>query len=144
MTNVSLYDPLSTRLSKIFNHLFWHPTLFNQQEDTQSFPFKLDVCEDDKNYFVRADLPGVAKEDIRVDVDDNQVYIYAEVKKSQEEKVEKNVICSERYEGKVFRSFTLDRNIDESRAEAKYVDGVLTLTLPKKSDGKNSKHLAVQ
>ena len=63
---------------------------------------------------------------------------------SKEEKAEKNVICSERYEGKVFRSFTLDRNIDESRAEAKYVDGVLTLTLPKKSDGKNSKHLAVQ
>lgn len=131
MTNISLYDPLSTRLSKLFNHLFWRPTLFNRRRETQSFAFKLDVSEEDKNYFARAALPGAAKEDIRVDVDDNQVRIYPKIKKSQEEKVEKNVICSERYEGKVYRSFTLDRNIDESKAQAKYADGALTLTLPK-------------
>ena len=54
------------------------------------------------------------------------------------------MICSARYKGKVLRSFTLARNIDESRAQAKDVDGVLTLTLPKKSDGQNSQRLAMQ
>ena len=89
MTNFSLCDPLRTRLSKLSNRLFWHPTLLNQQEETQSFPFKLDISEDEENYFARANLPGVTKEDIRVDADDNQVRIDAEIKKSRAEKEKK-------------------------------------------------------
>ena len=70
--------------------------------------------------------------------------ISAELNTRKEEKKDKNVIYSERYEGKVFRSFTLDRGVDESKAEAKYADGVLVLTLPKKTDGNNSKQLEVK
>jgi len=144
MANLSLYDPFSTRLNKMFNHLLWNtPSLIGDQE-LQPLQLKIDVSEDDNNYSVRADIPGVKKEDIRVSVDGNQVSISAEAKSSKEEKKDKNLIYSERYEGKVFRSFTLDRDVDESKSQAKYSDGVLELTLPKKVASKNSKQLSVE
>lgn len=144
MANVSIYDPFNTRLNRIFNHFLWNnPALLDDQDVGQALKLKLDVSEDDKNYLVHADLPGVKKEDIRVSVEGNQVTISAEVNK-KEEKKDKNVIYSERYEGKVYRSFSLDCNVDESKAEAKYADGVLELTLPKKTGDNSSKQLTVQ
>ena len=95
---------------------------------------KVDVSEDDKAYTVRAEIPGVGKEDIKVSVEGNEVSISAEVKKEKEEKEGKKVIRSERYYGKVFRSFALDHDMDPDAAKAKYSDGVLELTLPKKAD----------
>jgi HSP20 family protein len=139
MANVSLYDPFSSRLNKLFNNFPAFPAMFEEKE---GLGIKIDVSEDEKNFSVRADIPGVKKEDIRVDIDGNRVSISAEAKKSKEEKKE-NVVYSERYEGKVFRSFTLDSNVDEAKAEAKYADGVLELTLPKKGNG-SAKRLAVQ
>jgi HSP20 family protein len=93
---------------------------------------KMDVSEDDKTYTVRAEIPGVKKEDIKVAVDGNEVSISAEVKKETEEKEGKKVIRSERYYGSVYRSFTLDHDMDPDATKAKYSDGVLVLTLPKK------------
>jgi HSP20 family protein len=139
MANISLYDPFGTRLNKLLNNFFWHPAMF---EDKEGMELKLDLAEDEKNYVVRADLPGVKKDDIRIDIDGNHVSISAQVQNAKEEKKE-NVVYSERYEGKVFRSFTLDCNVDESKAQAKYADGVLELTLPKKANG-NGKRLTVQ
>lgn len=145
MANLSIYDPFNTRLNRIFNHFLWNnPTLLDEQDGVQALKLKLDVSEDDKNYMVHADLPGVKKEDIRVSIDGNQVTISAELNCKKEEKKDKNVVYSERYEGKVFRSFSLDCNIDESKAEAKYSDGVLELTLPKKTGNNSCKQLAVQ
>lgn len=92
---------------------------------------KLDVTEDDKAFYVKADLPGVKKEDIMVEVDGDQVSITAEVKRETEEKKGEAVVHSERYFGKQYRSFTLGRAIERSKAEAKFTDGVLSLTLPK-------------
>jgi len=145
MANLSIYDPFGTRLNKVFNSLFWnHPALAGEQDDIKGLQLKLDVSEDEKSYSVRADLPGVKKEDIRVSVDGNQITISAEVKSSREETKDKNLIYSERYEGKVYRSFTLDGSVDESKSQAKYADGVLELTLPKKTDNGTSKQLSVQ
>jgi HSP20 family protein len=93
---------------------------------------KMDVSEDDKAYTVRAEIPGVKKDDIKVAVEGNQVSISAEVKKEKEEKEGKKVIRSERYYGKVYRSFSLAQEVDQNAAKAKYSDGVLELTLPKK------------
>jgi HSP20 family protein len=92
---------------------------------------RVDVSEDDQAYTVKADLPGVAKEDIKVKVDGNRVSITAEVKRESEEQG-RNMLCTERSCGQQFRSFTLESAIDESKADAKYENGVLTLTLPKK------------
>lgn len=92
---------------------------------------KMDVSEDDKAYHVKAELPGTKKEDIRVEIDGNEVAIHAEVKKEREEKKGEAVVCSERYYGKQYRSFTLRHDIDQANATAKYEDGVLELVLPK-------------
>jgi HSP20 family protein len=100
---------------------------------------KLDVEEDDKAYVIKADLPGVAKDDIKVSIDGNRVAITAEVKKEKG----KNVLRSERYYGSLYRSFMLDHDVDDAKAEAKYQDGVLELKLPKKP-GAAAKQLTVK
>ncbi|TCS72181.1 heat shock protein Hsp20 [Sulfuritortus calidifontis] len=96
---------------------------------------KIDVKEDDKSYTVHADLPGVKKEDIHVNIEGNTVAINAEVKRESEQKEGEKVLHSERYYGKVYRSFTLGHDIDEAAAKAKFENGVLDLTLPKKTTG---------
>ena len=97
---------------------------------------KVDVKEDDKTYTVHAEVPGVAKEDIHVSVDGNLVTLRAEVKQQDLQTKEEKVLRSERYFGAVSRSFQLPMDIDQSLSKAKYDNGVLTLTLPKKTGGK--------
>lgn len=94
---------------------------------------KLDVNEADANYVVKADVPGVRKEDIDVRIDGNQVTISAEVKKEKEEKKDGRVLRSERQYGFASRSFSLACDVDEAKSVAKYENGVLELTLPKKT-----------
>jgi HSP20 family protein len=95
---------------------------------------RIDVKEDDTNYTVHAEMPGVAKQDIQVDIDGNMVSISAEVKRETERKDSEKLVHSERYYGKVARSFSLGQEVDEARATAKFDNGVLELTLPKKAD----------
>jgi HSP20 family protein len=104
---------------------------------------KMDVKERNGNYIVRAEIPGVKKEDIKVDIEGDTVSISAEVKQEKEQKEDDRVIRSERYYGNVYRSFSLGQDVDEKGANAKYTDGVLELTLPKKA-GSKSKQIAVQ
>jgi len=92
---------------------------------------KLDVVEDEAAYHVKADLPGVKKEDIAVEIDGNQVSLSAEVRREKEEKKDEKVVHAERYFGRQFRSFTLAHSIDRKAVDAKFADGVLELTLPK-------------
>lgn len=94
---------------------------------------KIDVSENEHAYTVKAEIPGVKKEDIKVDVEQNQVSISAEMHKESEQKVKDTIVCSERYVGQQYRSFMLAHEIDDGKVEAKYHDGVLELTLPKKS-----------
>ena len=101
-----------------------------------------DVHEDEAAYTIKADIPGVKKDAIDVRVDGNVVTIGAEVKREHEEKKEGRVLRSERYVGYASRSFTLASDVDEGQADAKYVDGVLTLKLPKKAKA-SSKRLSV-
>lgn len=100
---------------------------------------KMDVSETDAAYLVKAEIPGVKKEDISVDISGNQVSIKAEVKQEKEEKEGSRVVRSERYQGQQYRSFTLAHEIDNAKADAKYQDGVLTLSLPKKQNGSAKK-----
>ena len=104
---------------------------------------RMDVIDKNDRFEVLVDLPGVKKEDIRVAIEGNQVFIEAELKKEKEEKKGEKVVRSERYYGKQSRSFTLGHDIDAGKAEAKYNDGVLELKLPKKANG-SSKELKVQ
>lgn len=93
----------------------------------------LDVVEKNGAYKVRADLPGMKKEDISVRIDGNVVNIQAKTQDIAESKDgDGNVLYNERYYGTVSRTFTLDQELDETKATGKYADGVLTLELPKK------------
>ena len=95
--------------------------------------FRLDVVEDEKGYVATADLPGVAKDEIQVTIDGNQVTIAAEVKRSAERKDNERALHVERYVGQLFRTFTLPAEIDESASEAKFENGVLELRLARKA-----------
>ncbi len=97
---------------------------------------KLDVTENDKAFNVKVDLPGVKKEDISVEVEGNQVSITAETKKETEEKQGDTILHTERYYGRQSRTFMLSSEIDRNAVEAKFVDGVLNLTLPKTAAAK--------
>ena len=92
----------------------------------------MDVSEDDKAYHVHAEIPGVKREDIQVNIEGNQVSISAEVKNEKDVKEGEKLLHSERYYGSVSRAFSLAQDVDEGAAQAKYRDGVLELTLPKK------------
>ena len=94
---------------------------------------KVDLSEQDGSYAVKAEIPGVKKEDIHVEIDGNQVSISAEVRQDKEVKDGERVLRSERYFGQVSRSFQLAHDIDEAAASASFKDGVLALTLPKKT-----------
>jgi HSP20 family protein len=93
---------------------------------------RMDVDETDDAYAITADIPGVNKEDIKVQIDGNLVAISAERKQDTEEK-KGNTVRSERHWGQQYRAFTLQCPVDDTKAEARYENGVLKLTLPKKA-----------
>ena len=130
MTALKRYDPFGD-LDDMFKG-FWMRPVRLDVDMPQQLQIKLDVKSSDGAYTVAAELPGVKKEDIKVDIDGSRVTISAEVKKESEEKKGDEVIRSERYYGALSRTFTLDADIDEAKVDAKYADGVLKLTLPKK------------
>jgi HSP20 family protein len=102
--------------------------------------FKIDVREEGNSYLVEADLPGLKKDDIKIEIDGAQVSISAEYKSEATRKEGESpvagdgarVVYTERSVGAVGRSFELPAEIDQAAASAKYEDGVLKLTLPKK------------
>ena len=147
MANLTRYDPFNLArldpfgdIDDLFKGFFVRPVLFEGQPQMQ---IKMDLKEDDKAYTVHADIPGVKKDDIHVSIEGNQVSISAETRIEKEEKKGEKVLRSERYVGKVARSFTLAHDVDEASAQAKYSDGVLELTLPKKAVTA-AKKLAIQ
>lgn len=129
MANITRFDSDDT-FDDLFRGFWMRPVRAGGQQDIQ---IKLDVKEDDKAYTVHAEIPGVKKEDIHVAIDGGQVSISAETKKEKEVKEGTKVLRSERYYGKVSRSFALGQDVDESKSEAHYKDGVLELSLPKKT-----------
>lgn len=140
-SNISRYDPffMDNDLDDWFKGYFIRPITLQGQPSLQ---MKVDVSENDKAYTVRADIPGAKKDDIAVNIDDNEVSISAEVKEEKEKKNGERLIRKERYYGKVYRSFTLPQDVDEKAAQAHYEQGVLELTLPKKPASK-AKQLTV-
>lgn len=94
---------------------------------------RVDVKENPVAYTVDAEVPGVAKEDIHVTIEGAVVTLRAEVKQQDAEREGERVLRSERFFGAVTRAFQLPQDIDEAQAKARYDNGVLRLTLPKKA-----------
>lgn len=145
MSNLTHWNPFKS-LSRLHpgmdieNYLrgFGAPTIWTNFE-TGAPDIRLDINEDDKVYRMKAEIPGVDKKDIDVSVDGNQVAISAEIKRESKKKEGEKEVCSERYYGQVYRSFSLPTDVDSAKAEARYENGVLTMTLPKKSNGASQK-----
>ena len=139
MTNLTRFDPFNELARfdpfRTLDELFYVPRVpatYRPVAMPTEPSIKLDLSEDDRMFYVKADIPGVNKEDIKVGIEGNEVSISAELKKETEEKKGETVLRSERYYGRCARNFTLTHDVDEAKAEAKYANGVLTLTLPKK------------
>jgi HSP20 family protein len=128
MNNLTAHDPFAeTGFDELFRG-FFRPV----RTERAPVAIKMDVTEMDNAYVVKAEIPGVAKEEIQVSIDGNQVTIGAEVKREYEAKDGERVLRSERHYGSLYRGFTLPVEIDESASNAKYENGVLELTLAKK------------
>jgi len=138
MSNIVRTDPFDLAFRDFFRNMLRPARLELDAEPD----IRLDLKETEKAYLVHAEIPGVKKEDIEVSIDGNLVTIRAEVKREKEEKGE-TMLRTERYYGAMTRSFTLTTDVDEKAAGAKYADGVLELTLPKKA-GSTSRRLQVQ
>ena len=150
MSNLRVFDPFFNDNFDSAMRRFFAPAKFDGDlpqlnmrvdvTDLQQLKMRVDVTENDKGYAVKADIPGVKKEDISVRIDGNVVQIDAEVKREKEEKGNGDkVLRSERYYGNVSRSFSLASDIDEGKVEARYADGVLNLQLPKKTAAESRK-----
>jgi HSP20 family protein len=141
MANITRFDEAFDDLLRGF---FVRPVSFEGgQGQAQVAHFRVDVSENENAYTIRAELPGVKKDDININIDADQVAISAEVKNEKEVKDGERTLRSERYYGKVQRAFQLGQPIDENAANAKYVDGILELTLPKKA-ATSAKRISIQ
>lgn len=146
MTSLSVFNPFkplaridpTTDFENFFRGFGMRPALnFDMAPD-----IRLDVNEDEKFYHVKAEIPGVDKKDIDLSIEGNQIAITAEVKREAKKKDGEREVFSERYYGKVYRSFMTPSDVDPAKAEARYENGLLTLTLPKKANSQ-SRRIAV-
>jgi HSP20 family protein len=133
MANIARFDPFNDLVDDLFKGYFVRPVSYDGRNAPEAPRLKVDVSERNGAYLVTADLPGVKKEDIQVAIDGAQVTLSAEVKREKEVVEGDRVLHTERSFGKVSRSFSLPQELDEAKAEAKFRDGVLELTLPKKA-----------
>ena len=101
--------------------------------DGRPAQIRVDVKETPEAYTLHAEVPGVSKEDIQVNVEGKLVTLSAEIKQQDSQSEGGKLLRSERYYGAVSRSFQLPVDVDNSAAKAKYENGVLQLTLPKKT-----------
>jgi HSP20 family protein len=132
MANVSRYDPFGELVDDFFRGFLVKPVPYEQTASAPVRSMRIDVSEQNGEYRVLAEIPGVKKEDIQVRIEGDQVSITAEVKAERNANDGERVLHSERHYGKVARAFRLGEELDDARAQAKYTDGVLELTLPKK------------
>jgi HSP20 family protein len=141
MANVARFNTLDTALDDLMRGFFVRP--MNYESTATPAQLRVDVTENEAGYVVRAEIPGVKKDDINVAIDGNQVEISVEVKNEKEVKEGERVLRSERYFGKVYRAFVLGHEIDESKTQAKYADGILELNLAKKASSA-AKRITIQ
>jgi len=142
MVNITRYDPFGDVFDDLMKGFLVRPVAAAEAGETVR-RMKIDVAEKDGEYKVLAEVPGVKKEDIQVDIEGDVVSISAETRAEKDVKEGERIIHSERYFGKISRSFRLGQEVDQAKASAKYSDGVLELVLPKKTAA-SAKRVTIQ
>lgn len=144
---ITKWDPfsemalLSENLNKFFNRFFEEGFIAPRKSIFRDELFKgtwspdVDIYENKDSIIVKADLPGVEKDKVKVEVKDNILTIRGERKEEKETK-DHNVYRLERHYGEFVRNFTLPEKVDPARIKAKYKDGVLEVILPKPEESK--------
>jgi len=130
------FGSLQERINRMFDDTIrtLHPTDGEELEKGTWAP-AVDIYETNDSFVVSADLPGLNKDEIQIDLKDNTLTLKGE--KKFEEKVSKdNYIRVERAYGSFVRSFTLPQNVDPEKIKAKYKEGILEITIPKKEEAK--------
>ena len=131
MTNLVSYDPFTdTGMDELFRGFF---APVRVEGPRAPVTIKMDVTESGDGYMIHAEMPGVKREDINVEIEGKQVTITAETKHEWQKKEGDKVLRSERYFGNIYRSFTLPVELNEALSEAKYEKGVLELKLVRKA-----------
>jgi len=139
--NIVKWDPfrelqdMSQRLNQIFARPFDGLGMGREMLTTAEWSPAVDVSETDAEYVIKAELPEVKKEDVKVTMEDGVLTLQGERKQEKEEKG-KRYHRIERSYGSFLRSFELPDNVDTGKAKAEYKDGMLTLTLPKTEKAK--------
>ena len=132
MSTITRYEPLVGRLDGLFNDFFRPAFVWENNAASEALPIRVDVRETAEAYTVAAELPGVRKDQINVEIEGNEVTISAETQREAARDGEK-YLRVERFYGKTARRFALPQELDEAKAQARFTDGVLELTLPKKA-----------
>ena len=141
MANIARFTPFDDTIDDLFRGFFVRPISYEGANGAAQF--RVDVTESDSAYTLRAEIPGVKKNDINVSIDGDTVAISAEVKNEKEAKDGERVLRTERYYGKTYRAFQLGQPVDDGAAAAKYADGILELTLPKRAAA-SAKRIEIQ
>jgi HSP20 family protein len=125
-------DLVGTLFDEFFNDFFVRPGAVLNGRSQPVTRAKLDVIDKGDKYQIAVDMPGVRKEDIQVQVEGARVNISAETRTENERKDGERVLYSERIATSYGRSFELPVEVTEEGAEARFENGVLWLTLPKR------------
>ena len=148
MTLVQLKNkPLDKTFNNFMDSLFTNmPSIFSDDLITPNFRqfAPVNVKENDGNYILEVVAPGFEKENFKINLDNNILTITAEHKAEQENKSEK--LIRKEYKFQSFkRSFTIDENVETSNINTTYINGILTLNLPKKEEVKEQvKEITIQ
>jgi HSP20 family protein len=141
MVNVTRFNPFDDSIDELLRGFVVRPVAFEGTPKAAQ-AIRIDVREDENAYTVHAEIPGVKKDEIHVNIDNEQVAISAETRNEREVKDGERMLRAERHYGKVYRAFALGQAVDQEKAIARYADGVLELTLPKKAAA-SSKRLTI-
>lgn len=117
---------------KFARPLGWHRRFGQELAKSEDWAPRVDISETDKEFIIKAEIPEVSKENVKVTVENGILTLRGERKKEKEEKGKK-FHRVERYYGCFSRSFTLPDNVDQSRIDASFKGGMLNLTVPKTS-----------
>jgi HSP20 family protein len=123
-------EDMSERLNRVFTRPASRTSGGKEQMTVADWVPTVDISETDGEYLIKAELPEVKKEDVKVTVEDGVLTLQGERRQEKEEKG-KRYHRVERSYGSFVRSFTLPESVDESGVKAEYKDGVLHLHLPK-------------
>jgi HSP20 family protein len=144
MARIRVWDPwrdfgsLQERINRMFDDTIRSAATGDEELATGAWSPAVDIHETDDSFVVSADLPGLKKDDIQINVEDNTLTIKGE--KKFEEKVPRDkYIRVERSYGTFVRSFSLPQNVDSTKIKATFKDGVLDLTLPKREEARPKK-----